>query len=178
MGPGSHFQQNYQTGGPPGSISSGSVDRVYKSTCLFICSRYCRQKKSKLKKQSLRYRVRPYRSAAKGIEMSNNTVCMSMKPQQCFFFVLDVSAVLDHLCFCTKTHTLYALNLFLKREDLKVFFKKREAHFKISFLKVLKTIGICIKYRQKSWKLPVNKFIFMKVAGIQLLYLLNYFLCR
>ena len=47
--------------------------------------------------------------------------------------------------------------------------------FKVRFLEVLKTMSICIKFRKKSWKLPMNDFIFMKVTGIQLIRLLKHF---
>ena len=76
--------------------------------------------------------------------------------------ILDVAVVLDHLCCCTKTHVLYVLNLFLKIEDLKVTFNGREVLFRISFLKVLKTMRICIKYRQKSWKITYEWLHFIE----------------
>ena len=38
-------------------------------------------------------------------------------------------------------------------------FKRRE----VLFLQVLKATSICVKFMQKSWKLPIHNFIFMKV---------------
>ena len=50
-----------------------------------------------------------------------------------------------------KKPILYVLNLFLKREDFKVFFKRIEVFFfKKDLLEVLKLTNICIKLRKKS----------------------------
>ena len=72
-----------------------------------------------------------------------------------FFLVLDFAAVLDPpLLLYKNSYTLcaqfFSENLFEIFGDLKVFFKRIEVDFKISFLKVLKTMTICIKCRQKS----------------------------
>ena len=76
-----------------------------------------------------------------------------------------------------KKPILYVLNLFLKREDFKVFFKRIEVFFfKKDLLEVLKITNICIKLRKKSWKLTINDYIFVKVAGIQRICLLKHFL--
>ena len=53
--------------------------------------------------------------------------------------ILDVEAVLDPpLLLYKNSYFAHVLNLFLKREYLKVFFKRREVLFKINFLEVLK----------------------------------------
>ena len=48
--------------------------------------------------------------------------------------ILDVATVLDPPFLLYKNSYFMLFNLFLKREDLKVFLKKREVLFKISFL--------------------------------------------
>ena len=130
LGLGSHFQQNYQPGGPPGSISSGSLDRVYKGMCLFICSRYCSENKSKLKKQSLRYWVRSYRSAAKGIEMSNNNETL-------YVWVCSHSSVLFRLRCFSSLRSAFAFvqklihfmrSIFFWKERIWKYSLKRERH--------------------------------------------------
>ena len=73
-----------------------------------------------------------------------------------------------------KTHTLCAQSFFEKRGH-KSIFKRREVFFKIGFLEVLKTTSICIKFRKKPRTLPINDFIFMKVANIQVILLLKHF---
>ena len=76
---------------------ASEVKIMFQFTCPLICSRYCTENKSKLRKESLSYCVRPYRCAVKGIKMSHNnkTLYVTVCSHNSIFSLLDVAAAPD-----------------------------------------------------------------------------------